>query len=189
MAIPLAVGLGVAGATLAAKGVKHLAASRSDAGKALKQYEGEAAERLSEGGYKGLSDAQKRQMIMQSVKAQRAGEGGTAAMSEAITRTQRAQGPFGAGQVTAQRGAIAKAEGAGAAKAGGQAAQLSSQLAQQQKAADTAAVIAAYNRKLGQLQELVEDPVAAGLQAGVEQATGLTAGGENLRYEQIAVER
>ena len=177
MAIGVLAAAGIAaGVTALAKGAKHVAANRSAAGKALKQHEKEAAERLGKP-YQGLSDVQKRKMIGDVVKAQQTGQGGTGALTEEIKRTERAKGPLGSGQTQAQLGAITQAEGATAAQAGGQAALVSTQAAQQQKAADAAAVMNAYNRKLGQYKEMIEDPVTAGLTAGMTQSAGLTKGG------------
>ena len=180
---PITAGLIAGGAVLAAKGAKHGATRSGSVGKALRQSEKEAAERLQEGGYQGLSDVQKRKMIGDVLKAQQTGQGGTGALKEEIKRTERAKGPLGSGQTQKQLDMIARAEGAAAAQAGGQAALVSTQGAQQQKAADIAAVTNAYNRRLGIAKELIEDPVKAGMSAYGQQSAGLTAGGEIDAYK------
>ncbi len=80
-------------------------------------------------------------------------------------------------------GAITQAEGATAAQAGGQAALVSTQAAQQQKAADVAAVTNAYNRRLGIAKELIEDPVRAGMTAYGQQSQALPASGTTEAYK------
>lgn len=179
---PITAGLIAGGVTLAAKGAKHAVTGMSGTGKALRQSEKEAAERLGKP-YQGLSDVQKRKMIGDVLKAHQTGQSGTGALKEEIKRTGRMRGPLGSGQTQAQLDAIMRAEGATAAQAGGQTALVSTQSAQQQKAADDVAVKNAYNRKLGRNTELIEDPAKAGLAAYGQQSAGLTKGGEIDAYK------
>lgn len=178
----IAAGAIAGGAIGLAKGAKYALAGRSKPGKAMRAEEDLAAGRLGTPGAYGLSEAQKRSMTSDVVQAQRGGAGGLTEQSKSIERTARAQGPFGGGRATQALGQLGQAEAAGAAKAGGQAAALSSQVAQQQKATDIAAVQNAYLRRIRQYENWVEPAlIAAGTgaaqAAGGQQAAGAVQAG------------
>lgn len=142
-----------AGSTALTQGSPYIAADLEHPG--AKRQEKLAEERLITPGAYGLSDAQKRTMISDVVRAQRSGEGGLTAQAEEIERTARAQGPFGGGRALQATGELSRADAAGTAQIGGKAAELSSQVAQQQKATDVAAVNAAYDKALEKYKTII----------------------------------
>jgi len=167
MAGPLLPAIGSAAAAAGLEGITrgspYIAADLEHPG--AKKQEKLAEKRLDTPGAYGLSDAQKRSMISDVVRAQRSGEGGLTAQAEEIERTARAQGPFGGGRALQATGALNQAGASGAAQAGGRAAELSSQVAQQQKATDVVAVQAAYDRALEKWKNILPPALEKGTTA------------------------
>ena len=166
--VPPGVGAGVLTAGIGAS--PYLAAGMSAPGKAMKAAEKEAAHRVTTPGSYGLTEAQKRSMIADTVRAM------TQQTKETlgdIGRTARAKGALAGGQALQAVGQVGRGVASGVAQAGGKIAELSSQVAQQQKAADIAAVQNAYQRRVAQLKDW--------LQPGLEKATttmGLATAGD-----------
>ena len=183
----LLAGLAIGGGLAIAKGAKYGIAGLSKPGRAMRKEEKLAAKRLDTPGAYGLSEAQKRSMISDVVQSQRGGAGGLTEQAAAIERTARAQGPFGGGRATQALGQLSQAEAGGAAQAGGPAAALSSQVAQQQKATDLAAVQNAYQRRVGQYKDWVEPALMAAASGGAQAVGGQVAAGELAAAAQYGV--
>ena len=181
----LGTALAIGAVTAAVKGAGHGAARLSKGGRAMAAQEKAARERLQTPGAYGLSGAQKRSMVSDVTQAQRGGEGGLTAQAEANERTARAQGPFGGGRATQALGQLGQAEAAGTAKAGGQVAALSSQVAQQQKATDTATIANALARRTAALQDVLGSAAQAGTTAYGQALQAETAEGLKQRAGDI----